>query len=266
MARSNGSNDSLLDFNEQVIIITGAASGLGAALAIELAQRGAKLVLGDLNEDGLGLISADCQKHGAETVVVAGDVQLEDYAIALTSAAIKAFGKLTIAVNNAGISPGLSTMLETDSKTFDKQYSVNTKGVALGIKHQVQAIADAGGGMILNVSSVAGISGAPMFGSYSAAKHAVIGLTKTAAYEFAKLNVRVNAICPFFTNTPMINNDEYNPGNDVELLNKSLAVNSPMRRIARTEEIVNVMVLMLSPVNTYMNGSIITVDGGMTAI
>ena len=121
-------------------------------------------------------------------------------------------------------------------------------------------------GSILNVSSMAGLGGAPMGGSYGAAKHAVIGLTKTAAVEVGGLNVRVNAICPFFSATPMVDNPALNPNGDIQDVNKALARGCPMKRIARVEEIVNVMVMMLSPQNTYMNGIALPVDGGMSAM
>ncbi|NNL56333.1 MAG: SDR family oxidoreductase, partial [Pseudomonadales bacterium] len=173
---------------------------------------------------------------------------------------------LHIAVNNAGLAGSLASVEQLEEAVLDKQYAVNIKGVALGLKYQLPVIAGAGGGAILNVSSMAGILGAPMAASYAAAKHAVIGLTKTAAYEYGSKNVRVNAICPFFTPTPMVINTVSEAGGTLEEANKMLARGCPMKRIATVDEIVSVMVMMLSPKNTYMNGIAVPVDGGTSAI
>ncbi|KZY64900.1 hypothetical protein A3758_18725 [Oleiphilus sp. HI0118] len=134
------------------------------------------------------------------------------------------------------------------------------------MKHQMRMMAGQKDGSILNVASMAGLGATPMGGSYGAAKHAVVGMTKTAAVEMGAMNVRVNAICPFFTATPMVDNPHLNPNNDDKELNKTLARGCPLKRIARVEEIVNVMVMMLSPANTYMNGIAVPVDGGMSAM
>ena len=176
------------------------------------------------------------------------------------------FGKLDIAVNNAGLAPQLAPLTQLDGPTLSRQLDVNTKGVAFGLKHQLRVMAAQLDGAILNVSSMAGLGGTPMGSSYGAAKHAVIGLTKTAAVECGGMNVRVNAICPFFTATPMVDNPIMNPKGDITEVNKNLARGCPMKRIARVEEVVSVMVMMLSPANSYMNGIAIPVDGGMSAM
>lgn len=258
--------DSLLDFSNKVALITGAASGFGEALAYELSARGARLVLADFNAEGLQETVSNIENKGGEVASLVGDVSEEAHAEALVKLAVERFGKLDIAVNNAGIAPKLGPMVQLDAKTLDHQFSVNAKGVALGMKHQMRVMAAQKDGAILNVSSMAGLGGTPMGSSYGAAKHAVIGLTKTAAVEVGSMNVRVNAICPFFTATPMVDNPHLNPKGDLEELNKNLARGCPMKRIARVEEIVNVMVMMLSPGNTYMNGIAVPVDGGMAAM
>ena len=258
--------DNLLDFSEKVALITGAASGFGKSLAEELAKRGANLVLADFNEDGLTLTKQDCEAQGSKVITLVGDIAEETHSEELVKAALDNFGKLDIAVNNAGIAPRLGPLVHLDGPTLSRQLDVNTKGVAFGLKYQLRVMAAQKDGAILNVSSMAGLGGAPMGSSYGAAKHAVIGLTKTAAVECGPMNVRVNAICPFFTSTPMVDNPMMNPNDNIEEVNNKLARGCPMKRIARVEEIVNVMVMMLSPSNSYMNGIAIPVDGGMSAM
>ena len=258
--------DSLLDFTGKTALITGAASGFGQSLALELASRGANLVLADFNETGLAETRQQAEAAGATVATLAGDVAEESHAIELVALAVITFGKLDIAVNNAGIAPHLTPLTQLDGDTLTRQLDVNTKGVAFGLKHQLAIMSEQNDGAILNVSSMAGLGGTPMGGSYGAAKHAVVGLTKTAAVECGGKNVRVNAICPFFTQTPMVDNPILNPSDSVDDLNKMLARGCPMKRIARVEEVVAVMVMMLSPHNTYMNGITVPVDGGMSAM
>lgn len=258
--------DSLLDFTGKTALITGAASGFGKSLAQELAKRGANLVLADFNEQGLADTVSEIKALGAQVISLAGDVAEEAHAEALVKAAVEHFGKLDIAVNNAGLAPQLGPLTELDAKTLDRQLDVNAKGVAYGLKHQLRVMSAQRDGAILNVSSMAGLGGTPMGSSYGAAKHAVIGLTKTAAVECGPMNVRVNAICPFFTATPMVDNPIMNPKGDIEEVNKNLARGCPMKRIARVEEVVSVMVMLLSPANSYMNGIAVPVDGGMSAM
>jgi NAD(P)-dependent dehydrogenase (short-subunit alcohol dehydrogenase family) len=258
--------DSLLDFTGKTALITGAASGFGKSLAHELAKRGANLVLADFNEKGLTETVSEMNALGAKVIALAGDVAEEAHAEALVKTAVDTFGKLDIAVNNAGLAPQLAPLTQLDAKTLDRQLDVNAKGVAFGLKHQLRVMSAQRDGAILNVSSMAGLGGTPLGSSYGAAKHAVIGLTKTAAVECGPMNVRVNAICPFFTATPMVDNPIMNPKGDLEEVNKNLARGCPMKRIARVEEVVSVMVMMLSPANSYMNGIAVPVDGGMSAM
>ncbi len=252
--------DKLLDFTQQTAIITGAAGGFGRALAIALNQRGCHLVLSDINETGL----ADTQQllnkqiHSVTHVL---NVAEEESARILVDSAMSNFGKLTIAVNNAGVAHAQGPIHTMTSEIFDQQFDINVKGVAFGMKYQIPAMLNQKNGHVLNVSSVAGIGGAPKGGAYSAAKHAVIGLTRTAAVEYARYNVRCNAICPFFSPTDIMNMEGLASEED----KKILGAGCPMKRISNIDEIVNVMVLMLSPGNTYMNGQAIAVDGGVTA-
>lgn len=252
--------DKLLDFSNQTAIITGAAGGFGRALSIALSQRGCNLVLGDLNEEGL-LATKNALDNPKACVTKCGDVSKEASAKQLVDLALSSFGELTIAVNNAGIAHSQAPIHKLTEDMFDTQFDVNVKGVAFGMKYQIEAMLKQGAGHILNVSSLAGLGGAPKGGAYSAAKHAVIGLTRTAAVEYGRYNVRSNAICPFFSPTDIMNVD--GPASDEA--KQKLGSGSPMKRISKIDEIVNVMVLTLSPGNTYMNGQTVAVDGGVTA-
>ncbi|MFT6907793.1 MAG: NAD(P)-dependent dehydrogenase (short-subunit alcohol dehydrogenase family), partial [Oleiphilaceae bacterium] len=184
--------DSLLDFSEKTALITGAASGFGKSLAEELAKRGANLVLADFNEQGLADTVAELELKGTKVVSLVGDIAEESHSEELVALAVKTFGKLDIAVNNAGLAPKLAPLTQLDADSLGRQLDVNLKGVAFGLKHQLRVMSAQRDGAILNVSSMAGLGGAPLGGSYGAAKHAVIGLTKTAAVECGGMNVRVN--------------------------------------------------------------------------
>jgi len=252
--------DDLLNFEQQIAIITGAASGFGRALALALNKRGCSLVLSDINKDGLEETKAALSKPSA-CVTCVGSVTDENCSQALVKLALENFGRLTIAVNNAGIAHEQTPIHQLSADTYEQQFNVNVKGLALGMKYQIQAMLKQGGGHILNVSSLAGIGGAPKGGAYAAAKHAVVGITRTAAVEYGQFNIRTNAICPFFSPTNIMKIEGLASDED----GKRLGMGSPMKRISHIDEIVNVMVLMLSPGNTFMNGQTVAVDGGVSA-
>ncbi len=252
--------DKLLDFSQQTAIITGAASGFGKMLAIELNNRGCNLALSDIDINGLEK-TKESLKHKKNAFIFEHNVADEHDSQALVDKTIKTFGRLTHAVNNAGIAHTQGPLHKMTESIFDAQFDVNVKGVAFGIKYQVPAMLKQGGGHVVNVASLAGIGGAPKGGAYSAAKHAVIGLTRTAAVEYGRYNIRTNAICPFFSPTNIMNIDGLSTDED----KNKLGLGSPMKRISTVDEIVNVMLLIMSPYNTYMNGQAIALDGGVTA-
>ncbi|MAC13822.1 SDR family NAD(P)-dependent oxidoreductase [Alcanivorax sp. IL3] len=254
--------DPILDFTGKTALITGAASGFGKLLAEELGKRGAALVLGDINMDALNTQAEALADQGVKVAALRCDVSSEADCKAMVETALAQFGHLDMAVNNAGIAHGFIPFDQLTEEVLDQQVNVNVKGVMFGMKHQIAAMKEKGGS-IVNVSSMAGLGGAPKIGAYSAAKHAVIGLTKTAAVEVAKRNIRVNAICPFYTHTPMV--DEGNLSEDKAAMHAMLASGCPMKRLGQPEEIVTVMLMMLSPANSYMNGQAIAVDGGVSA-
>lgn len=256
--------DPLLDFTGKVVLITGAAQGLGKLLAEALALRGAKLVLGDIKIEAMNDVVNEIKNRHGEAISLDCDVSNKSDCDAMVNAAVETFGRLDIAVNNAGIAGEMKHVIDFTEADMDLQFAVNTKGVMFGMQSQIPQMRISGGGTILNVSSMAGLGAAPKAAAYAAAKHAIVGLTKTAAFEYARDNVRINAICPFFTMTEMLTDIGSNEG--IDDIDAFLGRGTPMRRVGRPEEIVNVMLMMISPGNTFMNGQAIAVDGGSSAI
>ena len=252
----------LLDFTGKTVLITGAASGFGALLARTMYQNGVNLVLGDCNFDAVQQLATNLDSGGKRIVIVSADVAKEADCQSLVDAAVLAYGRLDIAVNNAGVAQPMTSFHEQDEAEFDRQFAINTKGVFFGMKHQIIQMLNQDAGTILNVSSMAGLGAAPKLAAYSAAKHAVIGLTKTAAVEYARRNIRINAICPFFSPTPLMSNSA---GMDSPEKQAFLAKGSPMKRLAEPQEVVNAMMLACAPSNTYMTGQTIAIDGGISA-
>ena len=253
--------DPLLDFTDKTVLITGSASGFGKLLAQAFGARGANLVLADIDSNGLDALVGELQGAKVPVCSLTADVGNESDHQQLVAGGVAAFGSIDIAINNAGVGHAPSMLHKLQEDVFDAQMRVNLNGVMLGMKHQLASMIKTGGGSILNVSSIAGTEAAPGVAGYSASKHAVIGLTKTAAVEYAKAGIRVNAVCPFLAATPII---EKHGGFDQSLLD-SIAARCPMGRIADPQEIVNTMVMLCSPANSYLNGQAIIIDGGVSA-
>lgn len=241
-------------------MVTGAGRGLGALLAHRLADQGVRLVIGDRDTEGLKVLEQALSDRGAQVRALKCDVTSEREVMAMVQTALHAWGRLDIGVNNAGMSPPMQAFADTTEEDFDVAYAVNAKGVFFGMKHQSRAMLGNGGGIIVNVASSAGLGAAPKLAAYAAAKHAVVGLTRTAAVEFAKRGIRVNAICPFYTATPMVTEGH------VADMQEFLANATPMKRLGRPEEVVEVMMMLCSPLNSYMTGQAIAVDGGVSAL
>ncbi|MCX2834628.1 SDR family NAD(P)-dependent oxidoreductase [Microbulbifer thermotolerans] len=257
--------DPLLDFKGRVALITGAAGGLGAGLARQLGIRGAQLILGDIDERGVQEVARELEAEGIAVRAQRCDVSVESDCAALVELALSQFGSLDIAVNNAGIAPPMQALETVDAGVLEKQHNVNVKGVYFCLKHQLKAMKPRRSGIILNVSSMAGLGAAPKAATYSAAKHAVIGLTRTAAVENAKYNIRVNAVCPFFTLTRMVTDLQPPEGVSGDQMQAYLASGCPMKRLAEPREVVNAMLFFCSPALTYITGQALAVDGGVSA-
>ncbi|MCB9455604.1 MAG: glucose 1-dehydrogenase [Anaerolineaceae bacterium] len=243
--------------NNKTVLVTGAGSGIGRAAALALAAEGASIVVSDVSVPG-GEETADQIIHaGGKALFVQADVTRSDDVAALVKTTVEAFGRLDVAVNNAGVSGDMQGRLhEFDEAAFDHVIGVNLKGVWLCMKHELPVMMAQNSGVIVNMSSVSGLIGAPRIGAYSASKHGVIGLTRTAAAEYARFNIRVNALCPAFTDTPM-----------VEPMDKErIIATNPMKRLGRPEEIAAGVVWLCSDASSFVNGQALAMDGGLTAI
>ena len=257
-------------FDGMSVLITGAAGGFGRSLAELLANEGARLTLTDFNADRLQGVA---KAHGAP--FLAGSVADEDHCREAVELAVAKHGRLDVAINNAGVAHDVGRLADIDSAQARHCVDVDLMGVFYGMKHQLRAMVrqfedtgpDGGhGGSILNVASLAGIGGAPLSAVYSAAKHGVVGLTKTAALEYARRGIRVNAICPSFARTAMVEEGLLEGADDKLAAETHLVRGIPMRRMAEVEEVTRVMVSILDPGNTFMTGQAIAVDGGTSAM
>ncbi len=245
------------NFGNKVVLITGAASGFGRLLAEKLSECGAELALADIDAAGVKTVADGL---AARSIACACDVSNERQVADFVAQALEAFGRIDIAINNAGIASTMKSLVDTTEADMDRNFAVNAKGVFFGMKYQIPAMIEQGGGAILNVASMAGIAGAYKMTPYVAAKHAVVGLTKTAALEYARKNVRVNAVCPYFSPTPLVTR-----GIDPEV-QALVTAGAPMKRLGTPEEMVNAMLHIVDPDNTYMTGQAIAIDGGVSAI
>ncbi len=257
-------------FEKQVVMITGAAIGFGAETAERFADQGAKLVVSDVNKAGLTALADKLRNRGVSVFAQVMDVSVEAQFKRHVEEALAEHGQLNIAVNNAGIGHTEQPITNITVADFDKLMAVNVRGVFLGMKHQLPAMISRRSGVVLNVASAAGLVGASQMAAYAASKHAVIGLTRSAADEVARFNIRVNAICPSFADTPLFRQladdvgDKHGLGRDQA--NALITGRIPMRRIARSSEVVQAILWACDPENTFMTGQALPIDGGLTAV
>ena len=240
----------------KVVFITGGASGLGRAAAVAAAREGAKVVIADLSGADHAVALAEVQATGAEAVFVPLDVTDSaniQQAIAATEAQ---FGRLDVALNNAGIGEGFFSFLETSEESFQRIINVNLTGVFTCMKYELAQFMQQGGGVIVNMSSLAGLKGAPGLSAYVASKHGVLGLTRVAALEFARRNVRVNALCPYYIDTPLIKDAP-------EEIRQQMVSASPMKRLGRAEEVAKAFIYLASDDSSYTNGTQLVIDSGV---
>ena len=256
-----------MSYTGKTCLITGAASGFGRLLAVRLAAQGASLALGDLDQAGLEALASELSGAvDGGLVVQRTDVAAEGDAAALVAAALARFGRLDAAFNNAGVVHANLRLGDLPTDEFDRMMAVNARGVFLALKAQLPVMAEQRAGAILNTASAAGLVGAPTLSAYAASKHAVIGLTRSAADEYARRGVRVNAICPAFAATSMFDAMSKNMGVDHAEAEARVATRIPMRRIASADEVVDAMLWLNADANSYMTGQAISIDGGLTAI
>ena len=245
-------------FKGKVAVVTGSSYGIGRSTAIAFAKRGAKVVLSDWVDDN------DTREvigqAGGEAVYFKCDVSNEEEVRSLMAQAVSHYGRLDFAFNNAGVEGSPAPVADCSNENWDRTIGINLRGVWLCMKHQIPAMLKTGGGVIVNNASIAGLVGFAGVPAYVASKHGVVGLTKNAALDYAKQNIRVNAVCPGVIQTPMI--ERFTGGDPIVI--QQLVAGEPMDRLGQPEEIAETVVFLCSDAASFITGQAIAVDGGWT--
>ena len=252
----------MADLSGKHIIVTGAASGIGAATARLLMQRGATVAFADIHYSACQEAANKALKNGYKAYAVAVDVSNKKQVAALFKQAIDAAGNIDIVVNNAGIDHQPAALHEIDDQVFLNNINVNLTGVWYCMKQALPLMLSAGKGHIINIASVAGLRSAPSASAYSAAKHGVVGLSKSAAAEYARANIRVNVVCPSFIDTPMVQGIlKQLP----EKQQRNIVGANPMKRLGTEQEVAVAIAWLCSDESSFMTGHSMVLDGGMLA-
>jgi len=248
-------------FEEKVVLITGASSGIGRATALSFGTKGATVIVSDVNEKGgqetLGML----QEAGGQGIWIKCDVSQANDVSHLFDTILKSYDRLDYAFNNAGVEGEEANLAESTEDNWNKVININLKGVWLCMKHEIPIMQKQKQGAIVNCASIAGLVGFQGISTYVASKHGVIGLTKTAALEYAKSNVRINAVCPGVIHTPMV---DRLTNNDPKAL-KDLIQGEPVGRMGKPEEIASAVLWLCSDGASFVTGHALTVDGGWVA-
>ena len=250
--------DPMLNFDDKVALITGGSTGIGRATALAFAARGAKVVVGDVSDAGGETIEL-LQAAGGKGLFVRTNVADSAQVQTLIQKTVNAFG-LHCAFNNAGILPPTAPLADQEDEVYDNVMAIDVRGVFLCLKHEIRHMLAAGGGSIVNTASIAGVIADPGMAPYVAAKHAVIGLTKAAAIDYAKSGIRVNALAPGLVETPMTRRWLDDPAMRQIVLSGPL-----MGRAASPEEIAGTVLYLCSSMATFATGQTFIIDGGQTA-
>jgi NAD(P)-dependent dehydrogenase (short-subunit alcohol dehydrogenase family) len=244
-------------------LITGGGGGIGRATALAFAREGARVAVADLAAEAARETVALVNAAGGQAISLSGDVSRDADVRTMIAAVVDTYGRLDCAFNNAGIAGwqvdavGKKTA-EWSEEAFDRMIAVNLKGVWLCMRHELPQMQAQGGGVIVNTASIAGLAGLPTSSAYVAAKHGVVGLTKTAAIEYAEVNIRVNAVCPGYIRTPMTE-----PG--MRLRGEAILAQTPFKRLGNPEEIAEMVLWLCSERASYVSGAAYNVDGGYMA-
>jgi NAD(P)-dependent dehydrogenase (short-subunit alcohol dehydrogenase family) len=245
-------------FEGKVALVTGAGSGIGRASALAFSREGARVVVADVDAAGGEETAALIKRAGGEALFVQTDVSRDAAVAALIERAVSAFGRLDYAHNNAGILGARAMTADCTEEEWDRVVATNLKGIWLCMRYEIPRLLEQGGGAIVNTASAAGLVGIWGYPAYTASKHGVVGLTKTAAIEYVKSGIRVNAVCPGFIATPMVRGmtaDDAAPQTVV-----------PAGRLGRPEEVAEAVIWLCSDKASYVTGHMMAVDGALTAM
>jgi NAD(P)-dependent dehydrogenase (short-subunit alcohol dehydrogenase family) len=260
--RTGGEMANTLDFSGKVALVTGAAAGMGLATARAFAEAGAAVVLADFKEDAVKAATAELVAAGHKAIAVRCDVADDDQVATMVERTVSEFGRLDVAFNNAGVMARIAPTAESTREEWDRVVGVNLRGVWVCMKHELRQMERQKSGAIVNNASVGALTGNPGIGSYIASKHGVVGLTRTAALEYVKHGIRVNAVNPGLIDTQV--------ARDVvagsEEAYGEIAKSVPIGRAGRPEEIASAVLWLCSPGASYIVGHALTVDGGMTVV
>jgi NAD(P)-dependent dehydrogenase (short-subunit alcohol dehydrogenase family) len=251
-----------ISFEGQVALVTGAGAGMGLATAGAFTEAGAAVMLADVNSDSVEKATNELLKSGYTASWVRCDVADEQQVKAMVEKTIANFGRLDAAYNNAGIQSLVTDTADLTSEEWDRVFSVNLRGVFLCMKYELMQMREQGSGAIVNCSSIGGLIGLPGRAAYHAAKHGVLGLTKSAALEYAPRGIRINAVCPGTINTPMVSK-MFESG---DLSEEEVVKLAPINRLGQASEIADTVLWLCSPMSTYVIGQAIAVDGGYTVL
>jgi NAD(P)-dependent dehydrogenase (short-subunit alcohol dehydrogenase family) len=247
-------------FKDQVALVTGGGSGMGRATAKAFAKAGAKVVLADVNEQSAQTAADEITGEGGKALAIGCDVADEAQTTDMVQRTVSTFGRLDAAFNNAGVQSPIAETADANGEEFDRVMAINLRGVWNCMKYELLHMREQGSGAIVNCSSLGGLVGIADRGVYHASKHGVLGLTKSAALEYAHRNIRINAICPGIIETPMV---EGMMASEEEAM-KELIKEVPIGRLGKPEEIAETVLWLCSPGANYIIGHALVVDGGYT--
>lgn len=249
-------------FQDQIVFITGAASGLGEDLSLAFAAAGARVALADRNAAGLQALAARIRAQGGQCLELLVDVAQESQVEAAFAQLQEHWAPPQVVINNAGIGGPRQPLHQYTAEAWEKVQAVNQLGVFFCLREAIKAMLGAQqGGVIINIASLAGLKGLPLSSAYTASKHAVVGMTRAAALEYARANIRVNAVCPGFTQTPLL--DELFSTNAA--LADKLEKQIPLQRYSTPADVTNAVLWLAQPQSAFITGIVLPVDGGLMA-
>ena len=249
-----------ISFDNKVALVTGAGSGLGLATAMAFAESGASVVLADTNDEAVRSTAEELSARGHKALAIKCDVADDAQVEAMVEQTVSAFGRLDAAYNNAGVQNVIAEAADATREDFDRVIGVNLRGVWSCMKFELRQMQKQGGGAIVNCSSIGGLVGGAKRGTYQASKHGVLGLTKSAALDYAARGIRINAVCPGIIHTSMLDKMMKTQADALNAMLKDV----PIGRLGRSEEIANAVLWLCSPAASFMVGHALAVDGGYT--